>query len=157
MVPVIFNTKFTAKTISYPFKHLKEHISYPYPTFEGKVILPLELIKCRCRKEFLLLNQLTCGFLSITLSRLNRPLFQHGYNLKFPPALYLDSVCLRFSVWTQRTQMDQNLSFIRAEALYTLQCLVSNRESVKDGWVGGQREYVERILWYLLRKIKKRS
>lgn len=45
MVPVIFNTKLTAKAVLDPFEYLKKCVSYPYPVFEGKLTLLLELIK----------------------------------------------------------------------------------------------------------------
>lgn len=45
MVPIIFNTKLTAKAILDPFEYLKKCVSSPYPVFEGKPTLLLELIK----------------------------------------------------------------------------------------------------------------
>lgn len=51
MVLVIFNTNLTAKTISYSFEYLKKYVSYLHHVFEVKLILLLELIKHRCRKN----------------------------------------------------------------------------------------------------------
>lgn len=52
MVFVIFNINFIVKIISYFFEYLKKYVFYLYYVFEVKLILFLELIKYRCRKNF---------------------------------------------------------------------------------------------------------